>query len=84
MQRVAIAVLMMAVMTACGDQFRSTSTNNSYGTYGSPYSSLSARNPYASRPPRIIKNGTFLGYYTTNSTKTPGVSPAYALTCSFP
>ena len=29
MQRVAIAVLMMAVMTACGDQFRSTSTNNS-------------------------------------------------------
>ncbi len=69
---------------AYGSPYRSTSTNNSYGTYGSPYSSLSARNPYASRPPRIIKNGAFLAYYTTNSTKTPGISPAYALTCAFP
>jgi uncharacterized protein YjdB len=69
---------------AYGSPYRSTSTNNTYGTYGSPYSSLSARNPYASRPPRIIKNGVFLAYYTTNSSRTPGVSPAYAMTCSFP
>ena len=69
---------------AYGSPYRSTSTNNSYGTYGSPYSSLSARNPYASRPPRIIKNGAFLGFYTTNSTKTTRVSPAYALACAFP
>jgi uncharacterized protein YjdB len=69
---------------AYGSPYRSTSTNNTYGTYGSPYSSLSARNPYASRPPRIIKNGVFLAYYTTNSIKTPAVSPAYAMTCSFP
>ena len=68
---------------AYGSPYRSTSTNNSYGTYGSPYSSLSARNLYASRPPRIIKNGAFLAYYTTNSTKTPGISSAYALTCAF-
>jgi TldD protein len=32
----------------------------------------------------IIKNGVFLAYYTTNSIKTPAVSPAYAMTCSFP
>lgn len=69
---------------AYGSPYRSTSTNNTFGTYGSPYSSLSARNPYASRPPRIIKNGAFLAYYTANSFKTPAVSPAYAMTCSFP
>ena len=69
---------------AYGSPYRSTSTNNTFGTYGSPYSSLSARNPYASRPPRIIKNGVFLAYYTTNSSRTPAVSPAYALTCPFP
>ncbi|MBK8246858.1 MAG: Ig-like domain-containing protein [Gemmatimonadetes bacterium] len=67
-----------------GSQYSSTSTNNKYGQYGSAYSSLSARNPYASRPPIIVKNGQALAFYTTNQFKTPGVSPAYALTCSFP
>lgn len=67
-----------------GSDYSSTSTNNSYSQYGSPYSSLSARNPYASRPPLIVKNGQFIAYYTTNQIKTPGVSPAFALTCNFP
>lgn len=67
-----------------GSPYSSTSTNNTYGQYGSPYSNLSARNPYASRPPIIIKNGQALAFYTNNQFKTPGISPAYALTCNFP
>lgn len=31
-----------------------------------------------------VANGVGIFYYTTNQFKTPGVSPAYALTCSFP
>lgn len=67
-----------------GSPYSSTSTNNTYGQYGSPYSSLSARSPYATRPPTIVKNGQAIGYYTMNQFKTPGVSPAYAMTCTFP
>ncbi len=67
-----------------GSPYQTNSTNNTYGTYGSPYSSRSARNPYASSPPSIIRNGTFIAYYTTNEFRTPGVAPAYALTCDFP
>lgn len=67
-----------------GNQYSNTSTNSTYGPYGSPNSPLSARNPYASRPPIIVKNGQAIAFYTTNQFKTPGVSPAYALTCNFP
>jgi uncharacterized protein YjdB len=67
-----------------GSQYSVTSTNDTYGQYGSPYSALSARNPYAAQPPVIVKNGQTIGYYTANQFKTPGVSPAYAMTCSFP
>ena len=69
---------------AYGSPYRSNSTNNEYGTYGSPYSSLSARNPFATRPPLIVRNGQFLAYYTTNTIRTPRVSPALALSCNFP
>jgi hypothetical protein len=67
-----------------GSEFSSTSTNNTFGTYGSAFSSQSPRNPFASRPPRIIRNGTFIAFYTTNQFRTPYVAPALALTCNFP
>jgi len=67
-----------------GSQFSATSTNNTFGTYGSAFSNLSARNSLASRPPSIVKNNQAIAFYTTNALKTPGVSPAFALTCNFP
>ncbi len=67
-----------------GSRFAANSTNNEFGTYGSQFGSLSARNPFASRPPVIVKNGSQIGFYTVNEFKTPGVAPAFALTCNFP
>jgi hypothetical protein len=67
-----------------GSPFAVNSTNNEFGTYGSRFSSLSARNPFTSTPPRIIRNGVFVAYYTVNEFLTPRVAPAFALTCTFP
>lgn len=67
-----------------GSRFASNSTNNEFGTYGSPFNSLSARNRFTSTPPRIIRNGVFLAFYTVNETLTPRVAPDFALTCNFP
>lgn len=67
-----------------GSRFASNSTNNEFGTYGSRFSTLSARNPFTSTPPRIIRNGNFIAFYTVNEFLTPRVAPAFALTCSFP
>ena len=67
-----------------GSRFAGNSTNNEFGTYGSQFSSLSARNPFSSTPPRIIRNGVFLAFYTVNEFLTPRVAPAFALTCNFP
>ncbi len=38
-----------------GSPYSSDSINNPYGQYGSPYSSDSPNNPYASNPPKIIR-----------------------------
>jgi len=67
-----------------GSRFASNSTNNEFGTYGSRFSTLSARNPFTSTPPRIIRNGNFIAFYTVNEFLTPRVAPAFALTCTFP
>jgi trimeric autotransporter adhesin len=67
-----------------GSRFASNSTNNEFGTYGSRFSTLSARNPFTSTPPRIIRNGSFIAFYTVNEFLTPRVAPAFALTCTFP
>ena len=68
-----------------GSSVSSTSTNNSVSIYGSSVSSLSAWNTIASRPPLIFTtSGRFIAYYSVNTLKTPRVSPAVALNCSFP
>ncbi len=66
-----------------GSRFASNSTNNEFGTYGSQFSSLSARNPFTNTPPRIVRNGVFVAYYTVNQVLTPRIAPAFALTCNF-
>lgn len=39
---------------------------------------------HRTQPPRIIRNGTFLAFYTVNEFLTPRVAPEFALTCNFP
>ncbi|MCU0649384.1 MAG: Ig-like domain-containing protein [Gemmatimonadaceae bacterium] len=67
-----------------GSRFGANSTNNQFGTYGSQFSTLSPNNPFTSTPPRIVRNGTFIAFYTVNQSLTPRVAPAFALTCAFP
>lgn len=67
-----------------GSRFAANSTSNEFGTYGSQFGNLFARNPYASRPPVIAKNGSQIAFYTVNQFKSPGVAPESALTCTFP
>ena len=50
--------------------FDSESIWNSYGTYGSEYSSYSPFNEYASNLPVLVDgNGNFYGYFTINAYK---------------
>ena len=50
--------------------FDSESIWNSYGTYGSEYSSYSPFNEYASNPPVLVDDdGNFYGYFTINTYK---------------
>jgi hypothetical protein len=70
----------------CGftNRFDSQSVLNEFGAYGSRFSSLSARKPFTSMPPRIIRNGTFIAFHTVIELLTLSVAPAFALTCAFP
>lgn len=49
-----------------GSEFQNESVRNPLGRYGSETSSTSANNPSALSPPRIIKNGQFLAYLSSN------------------
>jgi hypothetical protein len=67
-----------------GSEFSALSIYNQFGQYGSEFSQLSPFNPFTSTPPRLIKNGTALAYFTVNTVLTPRVAPAEAETCNFP
>jgi hypothetical protein len=67
-----------------GSEFSTTSIYNEFGKYGGEFSALSPFNPFSNTPPVLVKNGQFLAYFTVNEFKTPGVTPAFAGTCSFP
>jgi len=56
-----------------GSQFASDSVRNEFGTYGSPFSSFSANNPFAVNPPKLIKEGVFIAFLSSN-TALPSVS----------
>ena len=55
---------------------------NKYGTYGSEYSMYSPFNPYTTSPPKIYKNGAFVGYLSVNKYLANSISP-YALLSYF-
>jgi hypothetical protein len=57
-----------------GSQYSSTSMFNSFGTYGGEYSSLSPFNSYTQTPPIIFVNSKPAAYLTTNISKTPRVT----------
>ncbi|QHW33835.1 hypothetical protein GZH47_25580 [Paenibacillus rhizovicinus] len=58
-----------------GSKYSTTSIWNEYGTYGGSYSSDSAFNKFTSTPPEIVYQNKILGYVTTNSTISNGISP---------
>jgi endonuclease YncB( thermonuclease family) len=60
---------------AHGSKHRTDSINNQYGTYGSKYQSKSAFNNSASSPPKVYIGNKFIGYLTTNKSKTPRIDP---------
>jgi len=65
-----------------GSSYSPKSIWNKYGTYGSKYSSYSSLNPYTSTPPKIFKNGFFLGYLTVNKYLNNAINP-YVLSSFF-
>ena len=58
-----------------GSQFSTYSIWNEYSIYGSVLSSLSAYNSLASSPPRVYVNSVFYAYLTTNTVKIPRLDP---------
>ena len=58
-----------------GSTFSSYSIWNEFGTYGSSFSSLSAYNSFTSTPPVVYVNGVFYAYLTKNTIKFPRLDP---------
>ena len=58
-----------------GSEYQTNSMWNQYGQFGSPYATYSANNPYATRPPMIIKRGKVVGYISTNKNIKASVAP---------
>ena len=58
-----------------GSVYSSYSIWNQFGTYGSQFSSLSAYNSFTSTPPKVYVNGVFYAYLTTNTIKIPRLDP---------
>lgn len=58
-----------------GSRFSDKSILNRFGNYGSRFSNLSPFNRFATNPPKIIMNGMFKGYLTTNRFKEDAIDP---------
>jgi hypothetical protein len=58
-----------------GSKYSPASIFNPYSPYGDRYSNLSCRNPSATSPPRIVVEGQFKAYLTTNKRLSPSVDP---------
>ncbi len=61
-----------------GGKYSSKSIFNEYGTYGSKYGTNSVFNEYSSDPPRIVFNGSVIGYLSVNRYLSGAINP-YAL-----
>lgn len=64
---------------AYGSAGNPASLSNKLGRYGSFWSMYSPYCMVASRPPRLVRNGRFLAYLTTNVLKGPRVDPTALL-----
>jgi len=61
-----------------GSQFNAYSINNKFGKYGSKFSPYSAKNPYATSPPKLYDNqGNYRGKLSTNRYDPDSVSNPY-------
>jgi hypothetical protein len=49
-----------------GNRFAYISIKNDFGPYGNPFSTKSVYNAFTTTPPRIIYQGTVVGYLTKN------------------
>jgi hypothetical protein len=65
-----------------GSPYSLKSIWNKYSTYGSQFSSFSPFNSYTSTPPKIYKNGIFIGYLSVNKYLANSISP-YILSSYF-
>lgn len=60
------------------DGYRSDGINNPYSRFGSPYSNLSATNPYATQAPRLYDGqGNYRGRLSTNPYDPDSISNPY-------
>ena len=61
-----------------GSPYNANSVNNSFGKYGSPYSSKSATNPYATNAPKLYdSDGNYRGKLNANKYDPESVSNPY-------
>jgi hypothetical protein len=49
-----------------GSEYSASSVWNKFAIFGSEYSNYSSNSPYTSTPPMIIKNGSIVGYLSSN------------------
>ncbi len=66
-----------------GNEFKSTSIFNEFGKFGGSFSSYSAFNDFATKPPIIINDDyKFVGYMTLNTLKSPFINTYEAIACA--
>src|SRR3546814_16357553 len=58
-----------------GSPYSGNSVWNNYGPYGSEYSNQSARSKYTSTHPRLIVDGTVVGFLSPNKNKPGAIEP---------
>ena len=56
-----------------GSKYSRTSIFNPYSNYGSPYGQLSVNNPYCQTPPRLVVDGSLVGYVSKNQNVNPHI-----------
>lgn len=66
-----------------GGTYSATSIWNQYGSYGGEYSANSPFNEFSSSPPRIVKDGSVIGYLTVSQNLANSLNPYVIKSCKF-
>ncbi len=66
-----------------GGTYSATSIWNKYGSYGGEYSVNSPFNELSSSPPRIVKDGSIIGYLSVNQNLANSLNPYVIKSCKF-